>query len=87
MSHDDVPSMLGVVLSSTKYGVQQSRGKFGLGVGFASCSFFNLFCLARCVAFFIVSAHHSLITSRNVHVRVCRLKWRSFGGKRAPASH
>ncbi|KAK4534499.1 hypothetical protein CDCA_CDCA02G0524 [Cyanidium caldarium] len=31
MPHDAVPSMLGVVLAGTKYVVQQSRGKFGLG--------------------------------------------------------
>lgn len=31
MAHEKIPRMLGVVLSSTKYGVRQSRGKFGLG--------------------------------------------------------
>lgn len=31
MAHDDIPNMLGRVLSGTKYGVRQARGKFGLG--------------------------------------------------------
>jgi len=31
MDHDDIPNMLGRVLSGTKYGVRQTRGKFGLG--------------------------------------------------------
>ena len=31
MRHDDIPNMLGRVLTGTKYGVQQARGKFGLG--------------------------------------------------------
>ena len=31
MKHDDIPKMLGTVLSGTKYGVRQARGKFGLG--------------------------------------------------------
>ena len=31
MAHDDIPNMLGRVLSGTKYGVRQTRGKFGLG--------------------------------------------------------
>eukprot|EP00172_Hildenbrandia_rubra_P003163 Plantae.Rhodophyta-Hildenbrandia_rubra.ctg4724.p2 GENE.Plantae.Rhodophyta-Hildenbrandia_rubra.ctg4724~~Plantae.Rhodophyta-Hildenbrandia_rubra.ctg4724.p2 ORF type:complete len:687 (+),score=144.55 Plantae.Rhodophyta-Hildenbrandia_rubra.ctg4724:4625-6685(+) len=31
MAHDDVPQMMGRVLAGTKYRVQQSRGKFGLG--------------------------------------------------------
>ena len=35
MPHASIPSMLGVVLSSTKYGVKQTRGKFGLGAKMA----------------------------------------------------
>lgn len=35
MAHDDVPNMLGIVLSGTKYGVKQTRGKFGLGAKMA----------------------------------------------------
>jgi len=35
MPHDEIPQMLGVVLSSTKYGVKQTRGKFGLGAKMA----------------------------------------------------
>lgn len=31
MAHDDVPNMMGRVLTGTKYCVKQSRGKFGLG--------------------------------------------------------
>ena len=31
MAHDRIPDMLGRVLSSSKYGVRQTRGKFGLG--------------------------------------------------------
>ena len=31
MAHNDIPNMLGRVLSGTKYGVRQTRGKFGLG--------------------------------------------------------
>ena len=31
MEHNDIPNMLGRVLSGTKYGVRQTRGKFGLG--------------------------------------------------------
>uniref|UniRef100_A0A0E0QP10 DNA topoisomerase VI subunit B transducer domain-containing protein n=2 Tax=Oryza TaxID=4527 RepID=A0A0E0QP10_ORYRU len=31
MPHDDIPNMLGRVLSGTKYGLRQTRGKFGLG--------------------------------------------------------
>lgn len=31
MQHEDIPNMLGRVLSGTKYGVRQTRGKFGLG--------------------------------------------------------
>jgi DNA topoisomerase VI subunit B len=31
MEHGDIPNMLGRVLSGTKYGVRQTRGKFGLG--------------------------------------------------------
>jgi DNA topoisomerase VI B subunit len=35
MPHEKIPNMLGVVLSSTKYGVKQSRGKYGLGAKMA----------------------------------------------------
>ena len=35
MPHDEVANMLGRVLSGTKYGVQQSRGRFGLGAKMA----------------------------------------------------
>jgi DNA topoisomerase-6 subunit B len=35
MPFDSIPSMLGIVLSSTKYGVKQTRGKFGLGAKMA----------------------------------------------------
>lgn len=35
MPHAQIPQMLGVVLSSTKYGVKQTRGKFGLGAKMA----------------------------------------------------
>ncbi|PKU85026.1 DNA topoisomerase 6 subunit B [Dendrobium catenatum] len=31
MPHDDIPNMFGRVLSGTKYGLKQTRGKFGLG--------------------------------------------------------
>lgn len=30
MPHSDIPDMLGRALSGTKYGVRQTRGKFGL---------------------------------------------------------
>lgn len=35
MAHKDIPEMLGRVLSGTKYGVKQTRGKFGLGAKMA----------------------------------------------------
>jgi Histidine kinase-, DNA gyrase B-, and HSP90-like ATPase len=35
MQHKDIPNMLGRVLSGTKYGVKQTRGKFGLGAKMA----------------------------------------------------
>lgn len=35
MPHNNIPDMLGRVLSGTKYGVQQTRGKFGLGAKMA----------------------------------------------------
>jgi DNA topoisomerase VI subunit B len=35
MPHNDIPDMLGRVLSGTKYGVGQTRGKFGLGAKMA----------------------------------------------------
>lgn len=35
MPHKEIPNMLGRVLSGTKYGVQQTRGKFGLGAKMA----------------------------------------------------
>lgn len=35
MPHTDIPDMLGRVLSGTKYGVKQTRGKFGLGAKMA----------------------------------------------------
>jgi DNA topoisomerase VI subunit B len=31
MTHDAIPNLLGRVLSGSKYGVRQTRGKFGLG--------------------------------------------------------
>ncbi|KAG6509183.1 hypothetical protein ZIOFF_034574 [Zingiber officinale] len=31
MPHDEIPNMFGRVLSGTKYGLKQTRGKFGLG--------------------------------------------------------
>jgi hypothetical protein len=31
MNHDKIPDLLGRVLSGSKYGVRQTRGKFGLG--------------------------------------------------------
>ncbi|KAJ1473329.1 topoisomerase VI B subunit, transducer-domain-containing protein, partial [Baffinella frigidus] len=31
MRHEEIPKMFGTVLSGTKYGVRQERGKFGLG--------------------------------------------------------
>ena len=35
MAHDDIPMLLGSVLSGSKYGVRQTRGKFGLGAKMA----------------------------------------------------
>ncbi|CAM0950876.1 unnamed protein product [Alopecurus aequalis] len=35
MSHEDIPNMFGRVLSGTKYGLRQTRGKFGLGAKMA----------------------------------------------------
>jgi len=35
MRHNDVPNLLGRVLSGSKYGVRQTRGKFGLGAKMA----------------------------------------------------
>jgi DNA topoisomerase VI subunit B len=35
MRHDDIPNLLGRVLSGSKYGVRQTRGKFGLGAKMA----------------------------------------------------
>ncbi|PNT64279.1 hypothetical protein BRADI_4g27057v3 [Brachypodium distachyon] len=35
MPHEDIPNMLGRVLSGTKYGLRQTRGKFGLGAKMA----------------------------------------------------
>jgi len=35
MPHKEIPQMLGQVLSGTKYGVKQTRGKFGLGAKMA----------------------------------------------------
>jgi DNA topoisomerase VI B subunit len=35
MPHQKIPNMLGIVLSSTKYGVKQTRGKYGLGAKMA----------------------------------------------------
>ncbi|KAB1227704.1 DNA topoisomerase 6 subunit B [Morella rubra] len=35
MPHDDIPDMFGRVLSGTKYGLKQTRGKFGLGAKMA----------------------------------------------------
>ncbi|GBG80562.1 hypothetical protein CBR_g31022 [Chara braunii] len=35
MPHDEIPNMLGRVLSGTKYGLKQTRGKFGLGAKMA----------------------------------------------------
>lgn len=35
MPHDDIPNLLGRVLSGTKYGIKQTRGKFGLGAKMA----------------------------------------------------
>lgn len=35
MAHSKIPDMLGRVLSGTKYGVRQTRGKFGLGAKMA----------------------------------------------------
>jgi len=35
MAHAIIPRSLGIVLSSTKYGVKQTRGKFGLGAKMA----------------------------------------------------
>nr|XP_012463096.1 unnamed protein product [Gossypium raimondii] len=35
MPHDDIPNMFGRVLSGTKYGLKQTRGKFGLGAKMA----------------------------------------------------
>ena len=35
MKHDKIPDLLGRVLSGSKYGVRQTRGKFGLGAKMA----------------------------------------------------
>lgn len=35
MPHEDIPNLLGRVLSGTKYGIKQTRGKFGLGAKMA----------------------------------------------------
>ena len=35
MKHENIPNMLGRVLSGSKYGVRQTRGKFGLGAKMA----------------------------------------------------
>ncbi|THU59228.1 hypothetical protein C4D60_Mb03t22750 [Musa balbisiana] len=42
MPHDEIPNMFGRVLSGTKYGLKQTRGKFGLG---AKMGFPSRFCL------------------------------------------
>ena len=43
MPHKDIPNMMGKVLSSTKYGVRQARGRFGLGAKMAL-----IWCVRRC---------------------------------------
>ncbi len=35
MKHEAIPNLLGIVLSGSKYGVRQTRGKFGLGAKMA----------------------------------------------------
>jgi hypothetical protein len=35
MPHEQIPDMLGRALSGTKYGVSQTRGKYGLGAKMA----------------------------------------------------
>lgn len=35
MKHEKIPDLLGIVLSGSKYGVRQTRGKFGLGAKMA----------------------------------------------------
>eukprot|EP00050_Salpingoeca_kvevrii_P021507 m.111660 g.111660 ORF g.111660 m.111660 type:complete len:706 (-) comp9377_c0_seq7:1526-3643(-) len=35
MPHDEIPRMLGIVLSGTKYNLRQARGRFGLGAKMA----------------------------------------------------
>lgn len=35
MAHDEIPRMMGKVLSGTNYGLKQTRGKFGLGAKMA----------------------------------------------------
>lgn len=52
MRHEDIPDMLGRVLSGTKFGVRQTRGKFGLGAKMAliwsKVSHKTSLCLSRC---------------------------------------
>ena len=51
MPHDDIPNLLGRVLSGTKYGVRQTRGKFGLGAKMALiwvCALLE--CVVSCVS-------------------------------------
>ena len=50
MSHDKIPDLLGRVLSGSKYGVRQTRGKFGLGE-FVPC--------VRVFVFFVFGLRHS----------------------------
>ena len=48
MNHDKIPDLLGRVLSGSKYGVRQTRGKFGLGE-LAFISVRSLYCAKFCI--------------------------------------
>ncbi|CAN6440368.1 unnamed protein product [Victoria cruziana] len=61
MPHEDIPNMFGRVLSGTKYGLKQTRGKFGLGAKMVTFAFVLII--------FPVFLANTLLNVPYVHVR------------------
>ena len=98
MAHEDIPQMLAVVLSGTKYGVRQARGKFGLGAKMAliwakqTTGHWRAPLRARALLASLRGGHSPLQpTARKVFARIikggaCHTKWRHFACARRTTS-
>ncbi|ETV82551.1 DNA topoisomerase VI, B subunit, variant [Aphanomyces astaci] len=73
MAHAQIPNMLGRVLAGSKYGVRQTRGKFGLGAKMARTCALIWSKKSTGMPITVRSAHMSKANTMPKHVSFCKL--------------